>query len=55
MASENPTLADLAAFLCTALSRRDQPTPATAPPAADGIGELFKQTVDAGRAAEPLT
>ncbi|MEV7777628.1 alpha/beta fold hydrolase [Kitasatospora sp. NPDC088351] len=52
--SENPTPADLAAFLCAALARRDQPEPAAPPPQADGIGELFRQTVDAGRAVEAL-
>ncbi|WP_380282446.1 phosphopantetheine-binding protein [Kitasatospora purpeofusca] len=52
--SENPTPAELASFLCAALAERDRPAPADEPPAADGIGDLFRQTVEAGRAVEAL-
>ncbi|MFI9330254.1 phosphopantetheine-binding protein [Kitasatospora sp. NPDC052868] len=52
--SENPTAAELAAFLCAALTERKPSAPADEPPTADGIGDLFRQTVDAGRAVEAL-
>ncbi|MFD5433656.1 phosphopantetheine-binding protein [Kitasatospora sp. NPDC127067] len=51
---ENPTPADLAAFLCASLARQDQEAPSTAPPAADGIGDIFRRTVEEGRAVEAL-